>query len=777
MISKLCLTWRIALKERIIIERSSPETISWDNPFPTFPTPKKKIPPPDVDKINRSIASINLKKGYCREDLQSQELQATGGKTSLGSFHSNDQAGDGEPHQERRFQTFNANKIYHLNGLNREGKFEEVVGPGRLRYDLASKTPTAPSDQHFFDQPRARPMQHFINQAHISTSSSLPQSTNPSASERSGAIPDQSSDSLPASCFHVHTVKPPAYELPVSLPDLTEQTGDYSLPYQTLGGLELRPASDLGSQFDKPKQGGHIEQAQQPLLRQNTHIQESSYSPNEYFPQQMYVANNRSMTPKIQEFSESNKVPFGGQSKNFMINQDLQIPIKDSSHRTPSVRDTRGLPGTRVMVSGSVGQVYRSRSQPNFREQHLETLDHDHSFDFGNIPEIPGMPPVSSQSSRGPPLDRATSSRTDGLNQLDLQPSASKFERSQFADLNYAPNLRPHSPNRGPMASSGGRSIEVNQTSSMTLSSQSGSPSQAPSALVQAQRTPYKQGRSPGSGTSPMSSPANRSYNSDALPEHPAPVRPGLISASAPNQAGKPPPIRQYESIHHPPQQSKMTGLPETVSSERPSQKPKTISHQELERLRQAVLTNPNDHKTQLALAKSMVEGANLFADDSGRADLKQRNKNREKLIFDAYKLVKKLVSYGYPEAMFYLADCHGRGLLGLETDHKEAFGLYQSAAKAGHPQSAYRLAVCCEMGQEEGGGTRRDPLKAIQWYKRAATLGDIPAMYKMGMIQLKGLLGQSRNPREAIVWLKRAAERADEENPHALHELVRYNT
>jgi TPR repeat protein len=62
--------------------------------------------------------------------------------------------------------------------------------------------------------------------------------------------------------------------------------------------------------------------------------------------------------------------------------------------------------------------------------------------------------------------------------------------------------------------------------------------------------------------------------------------------------------------------------------------------------------------------------------------------------------------------------------------------------------------------------------MKAIQWYKRAATLGDPPAMYKVGMILLKGLLGQPKNPREAVGWLKRAAERADGENPHALHEL-----
>jgi TPR repeat protein len=76
-------------------------------------------------------------------------------------------------------------------------------------------------------------------------------------------------------------------------------------------------------------------------------------------------------------------------------------------------------------------------------------------------------------------------------------------------------------------------------------------------------------------------------------------------------------------------------------------------------------------------------------------------------------------------------------------------------------------------MGQEAGGGTRKDPLKAVQWYRRAASLGDVPAMYKLGMILLKGLLGQPQSLGEAMIWLQRAADRADLENPHALHELA----
>ena len=45
--------------------------------------------------------------------------------------------------------------------------------------------------------------------------------------------------------------------------------------------------------------------------------------------------------------------------------------------------------------------------------------------------------------------------------------------------------------------------------------------------------------------------------------------------------------------------------------------------------------------------------------------------------------------------------------------------------------------------------------------------------MYKLAMILLTGSMGQAQNPREGLVWLRRAALQADEDNPHALHELA----
>ncbi len=257
---------------------------------------------------------------------------------------------------------------------------------------------------------------------------------------------------------------------------------------------------------------------------------------------------------------------------------------------------------------------------------------------------------------------------------------------------------------------------------------------------------------------------ASTPLNPDALPAHPVPIRPGLLqntsAASTTTTEGSRMPYQPAPAN---------SALTPTTSQE---EKPPPITAFDLNLLLQTIKNDPNDHKTALTLAKKLVEAAAELSNEGGKADAKTTQKNRERYIFDAHKYLKKLVHQGYADAMFYLAECHGQGSLGLQVGPKEAFHLYTSAAKAGHAQAAYRVAVCCEMGNEEGGGTRRDPLKAMQWYKRAATMGDTPAMYKFGIIQLKGLLGQPRNPREALSWLKRAAEKADKDNPHALHEL-----
>ena len=270
----------------------------------------------------------------------------------------------------------------------------------------------------------------------------------------------------------------------------------------------------------------------------------------------------------------------------------------------------------------------------------------------------------------------------------------------------------------------------------------------------------------PPAGLPPNPSPPQQA-NPDALPSHPTPVRPGLMADSVVSVTNRPPPVRTYGGASPAPMMSNSGPPSSAPPSELP---PDPVTTEELERLRVIVKADPNDQETALRFAKRLVEASEVLIPNV--ADPKTRARSRDRYLADAHKVLKKLASAQNRDAMFFLADCLGRSLFGNEADNKEAFTLYQSAAKLGHAAAAYRTAVCCEIGHEDGGGTRKDPLKAIQWYKRAATLGDTPAMYKMGMIQLKGLLGQPKNPREAIGWLKRAADQATVENPHALHEL-----
>ncbi|KAI0972077.1 hypothetical protein F4678DRAFT_67784 [Xylaria arbuscula] len=273
--------------------------------------------------------------------------------------------------------------------------------------------------------------------------------------------------------------------------------------------------------------------------------------------------------------------------------------------------------------------------------------------------------------------------------------------------------------------------------------------------------------------------PATRPEPGHAATAPPAPIRPGLMPNSMVNMNDKPPPVRNYNGA--PAAAAGALGRPSPAPQTTPQNIPQDtrplsvteqapVTVEDLERLRATIKNDPNDQQSALTLAKKLIEAADVLV--PRLPDPKSRARSRERYIMDSHKILKKLVAAQNLDAMFFLADCMGRGTLGHEPDAKEAFTLYQSAAKLGHAAAAYRTAVCCELGNDDGGGTRKDPLKAIQWYKRAATLGDTPAMYKVGMILLKGLLGQQRNPREAIGWLKRAAERADAENPHALHEL-----
>ena len=186
-----------------------------------------------------------------------------------------------------------------------------------------------------------------------------------------------------------------------------------------------------------------------------------------------------------------------------------------------------------------------------------------------------------------------------------------------------------------------------------------------------------------------------------------------------------------------------------------------------IDQYRQRIKSDP-DPEAHFKYAKYLIDAARKIGENA--TDQRAVRKYRELLIQEALKVVRRLATQGdaYADAQFFLANCHGTGMLGLQVDHERAYHLYLQAAKQNHSAASYRVAVCNEIGA----GTRRDPPRAFAFYRKAASLGDTAAMYKLGMVLLSGGLGQPKNPREAVAWLRRAAEQADEDNPHSLHEL-----
>ncbi|GAN06145.1 HCP-like protein [Mucor ambiguus] len=132
-----------------------------------------------------------------------------------------------------------------------------------------------------------------------------------------------------------------------------------------------------------------------------------------------------------------------------------------------------------------------------------------------------------------------------------------------------------------------------------------------------------------------------------------------------------------------------------------------------------------------------------------------------EAMVMEAKKLLKQLAHSNKgagqgaeAEAQFLLGNCYGIGALGWPLNHKRAFQWYLQASKYGHPEATYRTAVCYEIGI----GTSKDGSCALTFYRKAAHLMHVPAMYKLGVILMRGYCDHPISRREAVVWLQRAA-------------------
>lgn len=551
---------------------------------------------------------------------------------------------------------------------------------------------------------------------------------------------------------------------------------------ESVNPLETRPSNQFShetanqSHFKFPDSRNAVDNGEMPLRSTSSHpgystrnslgeVYDSYFHDSDHHQRTHSQNKTRQRTESFDEdMPNFDAVPAArlGHRRGMTLEEHLQPPqASTSDNPRPLAQGPRDHPGTLRQDVNVAGQFNRSKSQPDLKDRRSRNGQFNNGFDF----DLPGS---------APPLPVASPQR-DTYVRPNINPSGYSGDtgyttghQGQASDGQYV----------GPTAMRPDGRVISNETYQQAFqggpySERYRSPPLQKEVTSQGLRTAQLRAATPGNGILPTSAPPNPPKGAEVLSLHPAPVRPGLMQNMLPLQSTKPLSNGRNDlnssSLHRQDFSTKQA----TSASSNLDQQSAPVTYDELERLRQAIKAKPSDQTTQLLLAKKLVEASAVLADGGGRVDPKTKNRNREKYILEAHKIVKRLVNTHSPEATFYLADCYSSGLLGLEVDPKEAFILYQTAAKAGHAQAAYRVAVCYEMGQEDGGGTRRDSNKAFHWYQRAATLGDTPAMYKLGVIQLKGLLGQQKNPNEALNWLKRAAEQANEENPHALHELV----
>ncbi|CUS11053.1 unnamed protein product [Tuber aestivum] len=190
------------------------------------------------------------------------------------------------------------------------------------------------------------------------------------------------------------------------------------------------------------------------------------------------------------------------------------------------------------------------------------------------------------------------------------------------------------------------------------------------------------------------------------------------------------------------------------------------------------------DPYLQYELAVFMIQAAQSTGDggesgtpspraSGGKGDLNNpyeasSNASKNETLREARQILERLAGK-LPQAQYYLADAYASGLFNKgKEENEKAFQLFVAASKHGHAEAGYRAALCFEFGW----GSRKDPLKAVQFYRQSASKNHPGAMTRLGMACLRSDLGLQGRYKEGVKWLKRATDVADAQYPNAPYEL-----
>ncbi|KAF7727770.1 hypothetical protein EC973_007001 [Apophysomyces ossiformis] len=119
-----------------------------------------------------------------------------------------------------------------------------------------------------------------------------------------------------------------------------------------------------------------------------------------------------------------------------------------------------------------------------------------------------------------------------------------------------------------------------------------------------------------------------------------------------------------------------------------------------------------------------------------------------------AFDWYQKAADKGHRTALYSLGLYYVKGIGGIQKDLAKARSYFEKSARLGFPSAMSSLAALYRLDQQNE--------QAIQWYRKAAGLGDVVAQRELGMLYDEGLLGVSQDHAMAFDLLQKAAGQLD---------------
>lgn len=159
--------------------------------------------------------------------------------------------------------------------------------------------------------------------------------------------------------------------------------------------------------------------------------------------------------------------------------------------------------------------------------------------------------------------------------------------------------------------------------------------------------------------------------------------------------------------------------------------------------------------RSKLEFAKFLIETAQALPHDNHT-----ERQERDQLLDEGFRWLKKLATSSYPEAQYFLGTQYAQ-----DNEYDKGFALWLQASKHNHPGACYEAGRCYELGL----GTKKDARRAQQFYVKSASAGYVPAMYRLGVAALNGECAFKKDAKEAVKWLKRGSSAGDAQSSFTL--------